>query len=70
MKELHSQGKTIEDIVEVLKRVPIHPRVVPAIKAAHSLGYNIRHISSPFVLFILFFGCDKVNYNMGNAGVS
>lgn len=39
MKELHAQGKTIDDIVEVLKRAPIHPRIVPAIKAAHALGY-------------------------------
>lgn len=39
MKELHAQGKTIEDVVEVLKRAPIHPRIVPAIKAAHALGY-------------------------------
>lgn len=43
MKELHDQGKTIEDVEEVLKRTPIHPRVVPAIKAAHALGYN-KHI--------------------------
>ena len=39
MKELYAQGKTIEDVVEVLKRIPIHPRIVPAIKAAHALGY-------------------------------
>lgn len=55
MKELHSQGKTIEDIVEVLERVPIHPRIIPAIKAAHSLGYNIPHIFSQFVPFIFTF---------------
>uniref|UniRef100_A0A161ZP45 Phosphatase n=1 Tax=Daucus carota subsp. sativus TaxID=79200 RepID=A0A161ZP45_DAUCS len=42
MKEFHSQGKTIEDIVAILKQVPIHPRVVPAIKAAHSLGCELR----------------------------
>lgn len=39
MKELHAQGKTIQDIEEVLKRVPIHPRIVPAIKSAHASGY-------------------------------
>lgn len=39
MKELYDQGKTIQDIVNVLKRTPIHPRVVPAIKAAYDLGY-------------------------------
>jgi len=38
MKELHSNGKTMEDIAEVLKRIPIHPQVISAIKAAHALG--------------------------------
>jgi len=38
MKELHSQGKTIEDIVEILHRTPMHPSIVPAIEAAYSLG--------------------------------
>ncbi|KAJ6392865.1 hypothetical protein OIU77_022363 [Salix suchowensis] len=27
MKELHSDGKTMEDIAEVLKRIPIHSQV-------------------------------------------
>ena len=48
MKELHSQGKTIEDIEEVLKRVPIHPRIIPAIKSAHALGYGILEIRKHF----------------------
>jgi len=39
MDELHSQGKTIEDIVQVLNRTPMHPSIVPAIQAAYSLGY-------------------------------
>jgi pyridoxal phosphate phosphatase PHOSPHO2 len=38
MKEIHSHGKTIEDIAEVLRRIPIHPQVISAIKAAHALG--------------------------------
>jgi len=38
MKELHDQGKTIEEIKQVLRTIPIHPRVVPAIKSAHDLG--------------------------------
>jgi len=38
MNELHSQGKTIQDIVEILNRTPMHPRTVPAIEAAYSLG--------------------------------
>ena len=45
MNELHSQGKTIEDIVQVLNRTPMHPRIVPAIKAAYSLGYITLFLS-------------------------
>ncbi|KAL6225810.1 hypothetical protein ACLB2K_004659 [Fragaria x ananassa] len=52
MKELHSQGKTIEDIVEVLKTTPIHPRIVAAIKAAHALGCDLRIVSDANVFFI------------------
>lgn len=39
MKKVHDEGKTIEDISEVLKRIPIHPRIIPAIKSAHQLGF-------------------------------
>ncbi|KAL5579418.1 hypothetical protein UlMin_011860 [Ulmus minor] len=52
MKELHEHGKTMEEIVEVLKRTPIHPRVVPAIKAAHALGCELRIISDANTFFI------------------
>ncbi|MBA0663729.1 hypothetical protein Goklo_003822, partial [Gossypium klotzschianum] len=52
MKELHAQGKTIDDIVEVLKRAPIHPRIVPAIKAAHALGCELRVVSDANMFFI------------------
>ena len=38
MKELHDHGKTIEEIKQALRTIPIHPRIVPAIKAAHALG--------------------------------
>lgn len=38
MEELHIQGKTMEDMEQVLNLVPIHPRIVPAIKAAHAFG--------------------------------
>ncbi|MBA0836469.1 hypothetical protein Goarm_008681, partial [Gossypium armourianum] len=41
MKELHSQGIRIEDIATVLKRSPIHPRIIEAIKSAHALGLRI-----------------------------
>ncbi|WCJ39578.1 Pyridoxal phosphate phosphatase-related protein [Euphorbia peplus] len=52
MAELHSNGKTIQDIVEVLKRTPIHPRVVPAIKSAHALGCELRIVSDANMFFI------------------
>lgn len=39
MKELHSQGKTAEEIAECLKRTPLHPRIAAAIKSADALGY-------------------------------
>ncbi|KAK2983830.1 hypothetical protein RJ640_008506 [Escallonia rubra] len=52
MKELHSQGRTVEDIAEVLKRVPMHPRIVPAIKAAHALGCDLRVVSDANLFFI------------------
>lgn len=54
MKELHDQGKTIDEIEQVLKRVPVIPRVVAAIKAAHTFGYvYAMHI------FYGFFGSVK-----------
>ncbi|XP_012069010.3 inorganic pyrophosphatase 2 [Jatropha curcas] len=45
MKEIHSHGKTTEDIAEVLKRIPVIPRVVPAMEAAHALGCELRILS-------------------------
>lgn len=52
MKELHSQGKTIEDIEQVLKRTPIHPRIVPAIKSAYDSGCELRIVSDANMFFI------------------
>ncbi|XP_076958096.1 inorganic pyrophosphatase 2-like [Bidens hawaiensis] len=52
MKELYLQGKSIEDIEDVLKRVPIHPRVVPAIKAAYALGCDLRVLSDANLFYI------------------
>ncbi|XP_022846873.1 inorganic pyrophosphatase 1-like [Olea europaea var. sylvestris] len=52
MKELYTQGKTIDDIQEVLKRAPIHPRVIPAIKTAHSLGCDLRIVSDANLFYI------------------
>ncbi|KAL2337978.1 hypothetical protein Fmac_012424 [Flemingia macrophylla] len=52
MNELHSKGKTIEDIVEILNRTPMHPRIVPAIKAAYSLGCELKIVSDANIFFI------------------
>uniref|UniRef100_A0A6N2M724 Uncharacterized protein n=1 Tax=Salix viminalis TaxID=40686 RepID=A0A6N2M724_SALVM len=52
MKELHSDGKTMEDIAEVLKRIPIHSQVISAIKAAHDLGCELRIVSDANMFFI------------------
>ncbi|KAJ8553283.1 hypothetical protein K7X08_023961 [Anisodus acutangulus] len=52
MNELHTQGKTIKDIEQVLKRAPVIPRVVPAIKAAHALGCDLRIVSDANLFYI------------------
>ncbi|CAK8535899.1 unnamed protein product [Lathyrus sativus] len=52
MNELHSQGKNIEEIIELVKRTPIHPRIVPAIQAAYSLGCELRIVSDANIFFI------------------
>lgn len=38
VEEVHSQGSTVEDIVDCLETVPLHPRIIAAIKSAHALG--------------------------------
>jgi pyridoxal phosphate phosphatase PHOSPHO2 len=55
MKDLHAQGKTTEDVVEVLKRIPIHPRIVPAIKAAHAKGYLSLSLSLSIYIYIYIY---------------
>ncbi|KAM6583395.1 hypothetical protein CsatB_010397 [Cannabis sativa] len=52
MLELHSQGKTPSDIAECLHKAPIHPRIVAAIKSAHTLGCDLRIISDANQFFI------------------
>ncbi|KAG5617221.1 hypothetical protein H5410_017045 [Solanum commersonii] len=49
LKELHDQGKTIDDIEQVRTVIP---RVVPAIKAAHALGCDLRIVSDANVFYI------------------
>lgn len=38
MTELHNRGKTIEDIEECLKKVPLHPSIASSIESAHAFG--------------------------------
>ncbi|CAH1448923.1 unnamed protein product [Lactuca virosa] len=45
MEELHSQGKTIEDIINCLNRVPLDPHIISAIKSAHALGCDLKVLS-------------------------
>lgn len=52
VEEIHSQGKTVEDIAECLKHVPLHPQTISAIKSAHALGYV--YLSSPLCLSNVF----------------
>ncbi|KAL1077051.1 hypothetical protein V6Z11_D10G070900 [Gossypium hirsutum] len=52
LMELHIQGTKIEDIVAVLKRTPIHPRIIQAIKSAHALGCDLKIVSDANVFFI------------------
>ncbi|PIA64362.1 hypothetical protein AQUCO_00100086v1 [Aquilegia coerulea] len=52
LKELHSQGRTIEDMAETLKSAPIHPKAISAIKSAYALGCDLRIVSDANVFFI------------------
>ncbi|KAF8036380.1 hypothetical protein BT93_C2176 [Corymbia citriodora subsp. variegata] len=52
MVELHSQGKAAEDIEVCLKRMPLHPRVIESIQAAHRNGCDLRIISDANQFFI------------------
>ncbi|KAF3447515.1 hypothetical protein FNV43_RR12701 [Rhamnella rubrinervis] len=52
MKELHSQGKTIEEIADCLKQIPMRPSIVSAIKSAHASGCELRILSDANVFFI------------------
>lgn len=52
MMELHSQGRTLEEIAECLKKAPLDPHVISAIKSAHSLGCDLRVLSDANMFFI------------------
>lgn len=52
MTELHNRGKTIEDIEECLKKVPLHPSIASSIESAHAFGCDLRVVSDANVCFI------------------
>nr|GEY57044.1 inorganic pyrophosphatase 3-like [Tanacetum cinerariifolium] len=52
MEELHSQGKTIEEIINYLNRVPLHPQIVSAIQSAHAQGCDLKVLSDANQFFI------------------
>ncbi|CAL1360710.1 unnamed protein product [Linum trigynum] len=51
-REMHEQGKTIDDIVGALKRVPVVSNIISAIKSAHALGCELRVLSDANLFFI------------------
>lgn len=52
MGDIHSKGRTIEDIGECLKRAPVDPHIIEAIKSAHALGCDLRVVSDANTFFI------------------
>lgn len=52
MMELHSNGKTTNEIAECLGRAPLHPRIIAAIKSAHALGCDLKVVSDANRFFI------------------
>ncbi|KAF7037731.1 hypothetical protein CFC21_048045 [Triticum aestivum] len=52
MGELHAQGRTLRDVTDVLRAAPIDPHVVAAIRAAYSLGCDLRVLSDANRFFI------------------
>jgi pyridoxal phosphate phosphatase PHOSPHO2 len=52
MNQMHAQGVTIEDVEEVLRRTPMHPRIVPVIKTLHASGCELRIVSDANMFFI------------------
>ncbi|EXB34844.1 Inorganic pyrophosphatase 2 [Morus notabilis] len=62
MKELHEQGNTIDDIVEVLKRAPILPRVVPPPMGVILERIQITSAAAEEDKRIIYLGHDIVDY--------
>lgn len=52
MGELHSQGKSTEEIAGSMRTAPLSPHVVAAIETAHALGCELRILSDANAFFI------------------
>lgn len=52
MGELHLQGKSLSDIENSLKSIPLRPEMIGAIKSAHSMGCELRVVSDANSIFI------------------
>ncbi|KAK6944855.1 Phosphatase PHOSPHO-type [Dillenia turbinata] len=50
--ELHSRGKTISQIADCLKRVPLHPQIIATIRSAHAFGCDLKIISDANKFYI------------------
>ncbi|KAL3644342.1 hypothetical protein CASFOL_012274 [Castilleja foliolosa] len=52
LEELHIQGRSVDDIAECLKQVPLHPHVIEVIKSAHALGCDLKVVSDSNLFYI------------------
>eukprot|EP00249_Psilotum_nudum_P011923 c23469_g1_i1 orf=1022-1531(+) len=52
MAALTAQGKTIQDIEESLRSIPLQPEKINAIKTAHASGCELRIVSDANTFFI------------------
>ncbi|CAI9100538.1 OLC1v1037662C1 [Oldenlandia corymbosa var. corymbosa] len=52
VEELHSQGRTTEEIAKCLQGIPLHQRTAAAIKSAHSKGCDLKVVSDANKFYI------------------
>eukprot|EP00250_Pteridium_aquilinum_P008855 c18261_g1_i1 orf=254-1084(+) len=52
MEALHAQGKSISEVEEALRSIPLEPEKITTIKLAHALGCELRIVSDANSFFI------------------
>ncbi|KAI5080837.1 hypothetical protein GOP47_0004578 [Adiantum capillus-veneris] len=52
MEALHAHGNSIQEVEEALRRIPLQPEKITAIKLAHALGCELRIVSDANSFFI------------------